>query len=523
MAKNSMADPGLTDLLEDVAGRHPNDPAVTFLGRTQSWADFAGRARRQGAALRALGVRAGDRVGVLALNSARFMETFYGPFYADAVMVPLNYRWATPEMIQCMEDCTPAVLMVDEFHIEQALEIRARCPFCKHIVFIGDGQTPEYFLDYETLLADAGDDVRSSRRGRDLAALFYTGGTTGRSKGVMLTHANLHANAVGSVQSYRLPHGQRFLKSAPIFHLAAGARVYALALANNHAVLMQRFDPREAQRLIEALRINDAMLVPSMLNMVFNAPDFGEFDLSSLRRITYGASPMPLGLLKRVMAALPNVEFYQGYGATETGPLISTLQPDVHDPSGPLASKLTSVGRPATHCEVRVVTPDGLECDPGVVGEVTVRGPNVMAGYWNLPDMTSAAIVDGWYHTGDGGYFDRDGYLFLVDRIKDMIITGGENVYSAEVENVLSDHPAVKDCAVIGIPHAQWGEAVHAVVVLMDRERATSQELIEHCRQRIARYKCPKAVSFIDRMPLSAANKILKTELRARYRNQAAP
>jgi long-chain acyl-CoA synthetase len=510
-----MAEAGLTDLLDRVAAAHPDEPAVTFLGRTQSWAGFADRARRQGAALQALGVGEGDRVGVLSFNSARFMEAFYGPLYADAVMVPLNYRWAVPEMIQCMEDCTPAVLMVDENHIDEARAIKAQCGFCKHLIFIGEGQTPDGFLDYEALLREASGDLRSNRRGNDLAALFYTGGTTGRSKGVMLSHANLCANAAGSVVSYRMPPGQTFLTSAPIFHLAAGGRVYALAAANNHAVVMQRFDPIEAQRLIEANRINDAMLVPSMMNMIFNAPDFGAFDLSSLQRITYGAAPMSVGLLRRVMAALPGVDFYQGYGATETGPLISTLPPEAHDPDGPLADKLGSVGLPVAHCDVRVVAPDGSECAPGVVGEVTVRGPNVMQGYWNMPDLTAKALVDGWYHTGDGGYFDADGYLFLVDRIKDMIISGGENVYCAEVENALSAHPAVKDCAVIGVPHETWGEAVHAVVVLMHGQSATAEDLIAHCRERIAGYKCPKTVSFIDRMPLSAANKVLKTELRA--------
>ncbi|MGB1214485.1 MAG: long-chain-fatty-acid--CoA ligase [Pikeienuella sp.] len=512
-----MAEPKLTDLLEDAARQHPDDPAVTFLGRTQTWGDFAERARRQGSALRALGVGVGDRVGVLALNSARFMEAFYGPFYADAVMVPLNYRWAVPEMIQCMEDCTPVVLLVDEEHIEQARALKAHCGFCKHLIFIGEGATPDGFLDYETLLADATPDVQANRAGDDLAALFYTGGTTGRSKGVMLSHANLHANSVGAVAAYKLPRGQSFLTSAPIFHLAAGARVYALALANNHAVLMQNFDPKEAQRLIEAYRINDGMLVPSMLNMVFNAPEFGDYDLSSLRRITYGAAPMSLPLLRQVMAAWPDVDFYQGYGATETGPLISTLQPEAHDPDGPLVDKLTSVGRPVDYCDVRVVAPDGSECATGVVGEVTVRGPNVMLGYWNMPEKTAEVMVDGHYHTGDGGYFDADGYLFLVDRIKDMIVSGGENVYCGEVENAISAHPAVKDCAVIGVPHDLWGEAVHAVVVLKDGHSVKAEDLIAQCRARIARYKCPKTISFIERMPLSAANKVLKTTLREMY------
>lgn len=509
-----MSEPALTDFLEAAARDHSDAPAITFLGRSQTWGEFADRARRQGAALRKLGVSAGDRVAVLAFNSARYLETFYGPYYADAILVPINYRWALPEMMHCMHDSTPKVLMADENHVEQARALMQDCAFCEHAIFIGEGPTPEGFLDYELLLDEVTGDVSSTRKGNDIAALFYTGGTTGRSKGVMLSHANLCANAHGSTKNSGAPEGQTFLKSAPVFHLAAGARVYSLTLVHNHVVLAQKFNAIEVQKLIQKYAINDAMLVPSMLNMVFNSSDYGAYDLSSLRRISYGAAPITVSLIRRVMQALPGVSFFQGYGATETGPLISSLHPDAHDPDGPLLDKLTSVGRPAPHCEVRIVAPDGSDCATGVVGEVAVRGPNVMLGYWNQPEKTAEVLVDGWYHTGDGGYLDSDGYLFLVDRIKDMIISGGENVYCGEVESAMCEHPAVKDCAVIGIADAQWGERVHAVVVLRKGQSVSAEELMDQCRTRIAAYKCPKSVSFMEALPLSGANKVLKTELR---------
>ncbi|MFT4960055.1 MAG: acyl-CoA synthetase (AMP-forming)/AMP-acid ligase II [Paracoccaceae bacterium] len=512
-----MFKPRLTDILENTARDYPDKPATTFKGRKQTWAEFAERAKRLGGALRGLGVGADDHVGVLALNSPQFMEAFFGPYYADAVLVPLNYRWAVPEMLHCMQDSRPSVLLVDDAHLEQGRAIGAACDFCRHLIYIGDGQTPEGFLDYETLLADAEPDVVSHRGGDDLAVLFYTGGTTGRSKGVMLSHANLCANAYGSVAAYRLPKGQVFLQSAPVFHAAAGARIYSLTLLQNHVVLMNRFDPQEALELMQSEGVNDALLVPTMVNMIFNAPGFADYDLGALRRISYGAAPMPVPLLRRVVAALPKVAFIQGYGATETSPVISILQSEAHDPNGPLADKLTSVGLPVPYCSVRIQAPDGRICDVDEVGEVCTKGPNIMLGYWNMPELTAAAIVDGWYHTGDGGYLDSDGYLFLVDRIKDMIITGGENVFSSEVENALYQHPAVKDCAVIGRPDATWGEAVHAIIVQKAGQTVNEAELIEFSKGLIARYKCPKSVSFIEVMPLSAAGKVLKTELRKAF------
>jgi long-chain acyl-CoA synthetase len=254
------------------------------------------------------------------------------------------------------------------------------------------------------------------------------------------------------------------------------------------------------------------------LNHMLNHPRFSDFDLSSLKQVNYGASPMPQALLRQAMERMPGVRFYQGYGMTEASPLLTVLEPDDHVLEGPEAGRLSSVGRTVYHAEIRIVDTEDREVPPGTVGELVARGPNIMKGYWNLPELTAEALRGGWYHTGDAGYEDEDGYIFLVDRIKDMIVTGGENVYSVEVENAIYRHLAVKDCAVFGVPDKEWGEAVHAVVTLKPDASTSEAELIAHCRALIAGYKCPKSVEIRDEpMPLSGANKILKSELRAPY------
>ncbi len=507
----------LTDILERTVRYYPDWGAVSFKGQSWTWSQFHDRAQRLGSALGTLGVKAGDRVATLSYNSNRHMEMFFGPFYADAVLVPLNYRWAIREMVMCMEDCRPEILFADDAHIDAARDIAKACEFCRHLVYIGNGDLPDGFLDYETLLAENAPGTRSGRGGENLAALFYTGGTTGRSKGVMLTHANLCSNALGVMAAHHIEEGGGFLQSAPIFHLAAGSRVYSLTMAAARSVLMEKFTPEGALEIIEEEKITEALFVPTMINMIFNVPNFDDYDLSSLHHISYGAAPMPETLVRKVMAKLPNVDFYQGYGMTEASPLVTRLGTEVHDPDGPLADKLASIGRPVFHVDLRIVDENDNDISTGEVGELIVRGPNIMKGYWNLPELTAEALRGGWYHTGDIGYFDDDRYIFLVDRIKDMIVTGGENVYSTEVESVIHEHPAIKECAVIGIPDEKWGEAVHAIITLKAGRSVDEQELIDFCHERIAGYKCPGSVKVIAEMPFSGANKILKMELRKPY------
>ncbi len=505
----------LVQFLEATARKHPDYPAVTFNGCTSTWGQVFESARRIGGALSEMGVKPGDAVGILAFNSDRHMVMFYAPFYADAVMAQFNYRWAPREMDMAVKDSDPRVLFVDRAHLEEGRRLLAKHEGIRHLVLMDEPDGEDDVVHFDDMAQKGPLSSGSNRANTDVAALFFTGGTTGRSKAVMLSHQNLFINAMGAAVSYDFPRAQRFLQSAPIFHLAAGARIYTLAYAASHAVMMDHFDPRGALELIEKEKINDALLVPTMANMLFNHPDLGEFDLRSLVRISYGAAPMPEPLLREIMAKLPGVEFYQGYGMTETSPVVTVLPPEAHDPDGPLADKLSSIGKPVDHCDVIIGDESGRELPRGEVGEIMLRGPNVMLGYLGLPDVTANSFMNGWLRTGDGAYQDEDGYVFLVDRVKDMIISGGENIYSNEVESILYEHPAIRECAVIGLKDKKWGERVHAVITLRPGKAVTPEDLIEFCRVRIAHYKCPKTVEIIEEMPISGANKVLKSQLRA--------
>jgi len=356
------------------------------------------------------------------------------------------------------------------------------------------------------------------RGGQELAGIFYTGGTTGFPKGVMLTHANMVTSALGALASgeFFTP-GGRYLHAAPMFHLADIAGWVAQTLRGGTHVIVPMFEPVAVMKAIAAHRVTDVLLVPTMIQMLVDHPAVGEHDLSSLNRLLYGASPIPEAVLDRAMKALPQVGFVQAYGMTELSPIATLLGPEDHGAAGREAGLLRSAGRAAPHAEVRIVDAEGVEVPRGEVGEIVVRGGHVTPGYWNKPEETAAALRDGWMHTGDGGRMDAHGYVYIVDRIKDMIVSGGENVYSVEVENAVARHAAVAACAVIGVPDAEWGERVHAVVVCKPGAQATEAEIREHAKTLIAGYKAPRSVEFVEALPVSGAGKILKRELRKKY------
>ncbi|MEE4661717.1 MAG: AMP-binding protein, partial [Halieaceae bacterium] len=366
-------------------------------------------------------------------------------------------------------------------------------------------------LATETALDDAG------RGGDDLAGLFYTGGTTGRSKGVMLSHQNLVVNALQISPFIGIQRDDRILHTAPMFHIADWVMCMSSVMFGGCNFFRPGFDPVDVMRTIAEQRIQKLLLVPTMINMVVNHPALSEHDLSSLQRIMYGASPMPQSIIAKVLELLPGVEMVQAYGQTEAAPCVTMLAAQYHtvDDNSAFGGKVKAAGQAIPGVEVAVLDEDDNPVPVGQVGEVCCRGPNVMLGYRNLPEQTAATLRNGWLHTGDGGRMDEDGFVFIVDRIKDMIVSGGENVYSAEVENVLSSHPAVAQCAVIGVPDEKWGERVHAIVFPRDGVEVSEQSIIDHCRGLVADYKCPRSVTFRDQpLPLSGAGKILKTELR---------
>ena len=355
----------------------------------------------------------------------------------------------------------------------------------------------------------------AGRGGDDLAGIFYTGGTTGRSKGVMLSHRNILANAMLCAQEFRFTPDTVWLHAGPMFHLADGAATFLVTAAGGSHTFLPRFEPGAFLTAVATHGVTDTLCVPTMINMIVNHPDIANVDLSTLRTIIYGASPMPEAVIRRALAVMPHVGFVQAYGQSEASPCMVLMPREYHVVEGPNAGRLKSAGRAGYNCEVRIHDADDVEVPRGTVGEICGRGDNVMLGYWQQPDLTARTLRNGWLHTGDGGYMDEDGFLFVVDRVKDMIISGGENVYSAEVEQVLYQHADVAECAVIGVPDAQWGERVHAIVRTKPGSSPTQDGLIAHCRTLIAGYKCPRSVSFRDEpLPLSGAGKILKADLR---------
>jgi len=493
------------------------DLPMTICGeRTHTTRQFVDRVARLGGALQQLGMRPGDRVGMLALNSDRYMEYFFGVPWGDGVLNPCNIRWSASENAYALNDSETSILIVDETFKTMGAQLRQDVGSLRHVIYAGDGETPPGMLGYEGLLAEA-HPIEDSRR-EALLGVFYTGGTTGFPKGVMLTHSAFYASQIAVTAEGVVAQDATLLRSAPMFHLADIGIGYVGVLQRARHVILSSFAPVAAMQAIERHRADAALLVPAMIQMLINHSDVRKYDLSSLKSLVYGASPIQEKVLHDLMELLPHLRMRQAYGQTEMGPLISLLEPEHHSAQGSEAGMLRSCGRPGLCVEVRIVDANGNEVPRGTVGEIAARGPNMMLGYWNKPEQTKVALPgDGWLRTGDGAYMDDKGYLFIVDRVKDMIVTGGENVFSAEVENALASHGDVAMCAVIGIPSEQWGESVHAVIVPKNGKTPAPDDLIDHCKALIAGYKCPKSVEIREALPLSGAGKILKTELREPY------
>ena len=499
----------LTQGLHRALQQHPDAAATVCAGRTRTHRESLDRIARLAAALQDRGIEDGERAAVLALNSDRYHEFLAATWWAGGVVVPVNTRWSVAEIADSLAEVDARVLVVDDTFAGHVDGIRAADGRIEHVVHAGEQQAGP--TSSEQLIADAEPIDDERRGGDDLAAIFYTGGTTGRSKGVMLSHANLLVSTMGmlATEHFVAPDAV-YLHAAPMFHLADLAAWLGVVVRGATHVMVPGFDPVAVLQAIETHRVTDVLLVPTMIQLLVDHPRIDEFDLTSLRRITYGASPMSEGVLGRALKALPNARFTQAYGMTELSPGATMLAPADHeDPQ-----RRRSAGRALPHCEVRIVGPDDAELPRGEVGEVVVRGGNVMLGYWNRPAETADALRGGWMHTGDGGRMDDDGFVYLTDRIKDMIITGGENVYSLEVENVIAQHPAVATVAVIGVPDETWGERVHAVVVPAAGRRPELDELREFCRDKLAGYKIPHTMEVMAALPLNAAGKVLKRELR---------
>ena len=483
-------------------------------GRTVTFAEHLDRVSRLSSAMRTeLGVQPGDRVAVIGLNSLPFMELWHAALLGAAVINPLNMRFSPDELAFVLADSGSSVCFVDRHFAGPIDQIRARAGI-ETVVLWGDGDVP-HDVSYEKLLAAGTPDVPAEPEEDDAAVLMYTGGTTGSPKGVLLEHRAEVLNQYHIAMAAPWVREWPFLVTTPMFHGASMLGIMGAPGFGVPSVVLPAFDPEKVMSAIERYQIGMTVMVPTMINMVLQHPDFDAARLASLRRLVYGAAPMPTAVIEKLLALFPELDLIQGYGMTEAAAILTILTRADHRRGGEL---LSSAGRPVPGVELSIQGEGDQFLAPGAVGEVCARGGNYMREYWNRPDETASVFRGGWYHSGDMGYRDADGYLFLVDRAKDMIITGGENVYSAEVENAIASHPDVAQVAVIGIPDDRWGEAVHAVVVPCPGSTPTADGIIAHARAAIAGYKVPKSVSFRNEpLPMSAAMKVLKRELRAPF------
>ena len=504
----------MTQPLHKARQEKPNSIAIIYNEREHTFLQLADGVARFAGMLKELGLEAGDRVGLMSLNSYQFIEYIYGVWWAGGVLNPVNIRWNPKEVAYSLDDCDTHILFVDDNFKEIGQQLMELSNSLQQLVYIGDGETPEGMLDYKTLIDNAQpvEDVRRSFD--DLAAVMYTGGTTGMPKGVMLTHTNLSINALATVAAIPRAENSVSIQAAPLFHIGGMGLALQQMFLMQTQVILPAFNEVAVLDAIQTYLGTEMFLVPTMLKLLVEHDAFPNYDVSTLVNVLYGASPIDESLLNKAMEAFPTAEFSQLYGMTELSPVVTALTPIWHTKEKMHFNKLRSAGKPILIAEVRIVDPQGNQVPNGTVGEITARGPMVMAGYWNKPELTKAALKGGWMHTGDGGYMDDDGFLFVVDRIKDMIISGGENIYSSEVENAISLLPEVSMCAVIGLPDPKWGETVHAAIVLREGMQLSKQEIIEHCRKEISTYKCPRSIEFRDELPLSAAGKLLKYKLR---------
>lgn len=499
----------IAELIEAQAIRDPDGTALTGAGaETQRWSDVSDRIARLSRMLRADGLAPHDRVALLAPNGPEFFEILFAIANAGLIAVPLNYRLHPEELAFQLSDSDARQWLVHPTFAEVAQQTRSEID---PVVFDVDRNGPWWRKVADTEPAPRADVTRD-----DVAGIFYTGGTTGRPKGVQLMHGNLLANAENVSARFDYRPSDVYLHAAPMFHLAdLGATMAQLMIGGAHCFL-PAFSP---QGLAEAVRANQATvttLAPTMVDMLLRDPDIDDSDLRTLRLVLYGGGPIGDAVLKRAMERL-NCGWLQGYGQTEATHTVCFLGPEAHREALSNPKRLRSCGKPIDGVDIRIANDTGDQVPTGEIGELQVKGGTVMKGYWRRPIETEAAFADGWLRTGDLARRDADGFVYLIDRKKDMIVSGGENVYSAEVENVLAGCPGVAEAAVIGVPDAKWGERVHAVVVATAGAALDDAAIVACCREHLAGYKVPRSVDFVEALPKTGAGKIAKSELRRPY------
>ncbi len=517
----------LTDSLRKAYRFFPQKSAIVCGNRRWTYGEFFHRLSAFSFyLLTARGIKKGDRVAILHPNCHYYLESYYAIAMIGAIAVPLNYRLSAAELTFILNDAGARILIADPRFAGIVAQIRDNISTLEKIIWTGkttDG-LPGLGSDesYEKIASrpdEASIDIDLEEN--DIAQIYYTSGTTGRPKGVILTHKNVATHALGTIAELQLTDRDVWLHGAPMFHLADAWASWAITWVGGTHVMIGDFDPPAVLSAIEQQRVTLTNLIPTMLNMLINYPHVKDYNFGSLRVLLSGGAPIAPEVVRRIVETF-GCDYIQTYGMTETCPYLTFSILKQHLRTLPPEEQLrfkSKTGREFIAVELKVVTDEGHEIkkDEKEVGEIIVRGDIVTPGYWKLPEETAKALKDGWLYTGDMAVIDNEGYLTIVDRKKDMIVTGGENVYSTEVENTLYQHPAVFECAVVGIPDEKWGEAVHAVVVLKPGMNATEQELIHFCKERIARYKSPKSIEFMAELPKTGSGKIEKKKLRGKY------
>ena len=508
----------LGDIPRNGAINFPDRTAVVFEKKRWTYREHNDRVNRFSHTLIGLCCKKGSRITILADNCAKYLEAYFGAAKIGVSVTPLNTRLSDEELVYVINDSEAKLLIVGDGYEERAQKFMSKLKGITHWISF-DNPIPGY-LDYENLLEVATDiepdpdiyDVQED----DLVVLMYTGGTTGLPKGVMLSHRNVMTAGITSALGMGFTMGDSTCYVLPIFHVSWWP-ILAVMLVCGKVCINRRPDLDSIFQLIQDEKCTHMNLVPTIYGWMVDYPGVTKYDLSSLRILSYAGSPFPTEVLKKCIKTFGNI-FAQGYGATESsGAPITWLHWEDHHIEGPRSRHLSSAGKPSFCSQVRIVDGHHNTVNPGETGEICAKGKHIMLGYWKNPTLTCEALCNGWYHTGDMGYMDEEGFVYLTDRKADMIITGGENVYPKEVEDVIYQHPAVKECAVVSAPSGKWGEIVQAVVVLKTGGTLTEEDVIDHCRKTLAGYKCPKAVAFWNDLPKTVIGKIVKKEIKQKF------
>jgi acyl-CoA synthetase (AMP-forming)/AMP-acid ligase II len=511
------------DLLVRNANKFPHKLALVSETRSLTFQELNDRVNRLANWLLDSGLRRGDRIGVLVHNGHQFIEVYFASAKTGAIFCPYNNHFKQSELKDILDYSTPRYLVVDRDFVEMVSTLKPELKSVEKCICL-QGTSLPLMEDYETLLGRGrAEEPNTKVLEDDVLSIIFTGGTTGKPKGAMRTHRHLMSNAIAGVIELKVGYDERVLITFPMYHVACEDNIVRHSFMPNTFYIRREgaFNPEEVLAYISKERITRCQFVPTMIHSLIQAPNISQYDLSSLRLILYAASPMPVELLKKALAIF-SCGFAQLYGQTESGPLTTVLKPEDHvlDGSPKTLARLASCGKPVVNYEIRVVDEHDHDVPIGEVGEIIARSEAMMLGYWQMPEQTAKKLRNGWLHTGDLGRLDEDGYLYMVERKDDLIISGGVNVYPRKIEEVLYRHPAVSEASVVGLPHEHWGEVVKAVIVPRPGAQVTENEIIEFCGKNLAGYKKPKSVDFWKELPKSPQGKILKKDIRKHYGTQ---